>query len=146
MRAERVKSRSMTLPCRHRGEANVQFQSIHNPALGGGYSASCSDRLPSGGKNVPIAQNAVCASGPVWKAQKFTSTRIQSPDHPACRPARVYIYKIYTYTYARLRARTHIHTHTCTHTHKQIHTHGEDIKLCFFRSAKDIIYFSLFPT
>ena len=40
------KGHPMTCLCRHRGEVEIQLQPIHNPALGGGWSAPHSSLLP----------------------------------------------------------------------------------------------------
>jgi len=56
----------ITCPCRHRGEAEVQLQPIHNPALGGWWSAPHSGCFIPTKDSLPIVQEAESYSGLVW--------------------------------------------------------------------------------
>jgi hypothetical protein len=70
---------------RHRGEAEVQLQPIHNPALGGGRSAPHSGYFIPRKDPSPIVQEAESFSGLVWMGtENHAHTGIWSLDHPAC--------------------------------------------------------------
>jgi hypothetical protein len=78
------KGRAMKYLCRHREEAEVYPEPIHNLGARRGWSAPSLGRFTSGKDPVPIVQKAGWASGPVWTdTENLAAIGIPSPDHPA---------------------------------------------------------------
>ena len=64
----------ITCTCRHTGEAKVQLQFIHNPALGSGWPAPHSGCFIPRKDPLPIAQEAEAFSGLVWMGTENLAT------------------------------------------------------------------------
>jgi hypothetical protein len=87
----------MTSLDRHRGETEVQLQSIRNPALEGvGCSAPRPGRFTSGKATLRTVHGSGWASGPVWTARKISPPPAFDPRtvhlYGLRYPGRVYLY------------------------------------------------------